>query len=185
MDNCINNIPLDNPDYISNVQTSHTSFCNDPIGDLNMNGNGCHFNVLPTSASVQFSMEFTSPATLTSISTGSQTNVNAFIVHLFDNNGQLITLDDGTNAVYVSTMVDGIPTVTGISNVLATSFNISVLNTVDGQAPNSVTFGLTACFPPTMDSTEVNRCLLLFFLLLSFICLSSRLCQRIYAHKYH
>jgi hypothetical protein len=157
MDNCVNNVPLDNPNYISNVQTSHASICNDPVGDLNINGNGCHFNVLPSSAPVKFSLELALPATLTSISTGSQTNVNAFTVHLFDSNGQLITHDDGTNAVYTSTMVNGAPTVTGISNVIAASFNISVLNTTDGQAPISVTFSLMACFPSSTNSSEVNN----------------------------
>jgi hypothetical protein len=165
---CIDNVPLDDPNYISDIQTSHTSVCNDPISDLNINGNGCHFNVLPSSESVKFSIEFAAPGTLTGVSTGSQTNVNAFTVHLYDSNGQLITLDDGTQAIYTSSIVNGVPTVIGISNVFAASFNISVLSTTDGQAPNGVTFGLMACFPPTDNSTEVSQNQLSFFCVIIF-----------------
>ncbi|CAF1548132.1 unnamed protein product [Adineta steineri] len=145
-DNCINNVPLDNPDYISNIRISHDSICDYPISDLNIYANGCHFNVLPSIEPVKFSIEFTSPVTLTTISTGSQTNINTFTIHLFDN--------DGTDVEYTSTMVNDIPVITDIPNILVTSFNISILSTIDEQSPNTVTFGLTACFPLTINSNE-------------------------------
>lgn len=184
MNNCVNNVPLDNTNYISNVQTSHPSLCNDPVGDLNIYGNGCHFNVLPSSATVQFSLNLALPAALTSVSTGSQTNVNVFTVHLFDTNGQLIALDNGTNAVYTSTIVNGVPTITGISNVLAASFNISVISTTDGQAPKSVTFGLMACFPSIANSSDVKKYLLSFILFLLFIYMRRQRWQEIHVHKF-
>ncbi|CAF1406194.1 unnamed protein product [Adineta steineri] len=144
--NCINNVPLDNPDYISNIRISHDSICDYPISDLNIYANGCHFNVLPSIEPVKFSIEFTSPATLTNISTGSQTNINTFTIHLFDN--------DGTHVEYTSTMVNDIPVITDIPNILVTSFNMSILSTIDEQPPNTVTFGLTACFPLIINSNE-------------------------------
>jgi hypothetical protein len=162
MNNCINNIPLDNTDYISNIETSAPAFCDNSISDLNIDRNGCDFDVLPLSTPIQFSITFTSPATLISVSTGSQTNVNTFAVELFDSNGQLITLDDGNTAVYTSTIVNDVPTVTGIANILIDSFNIDILDTVDGQAPNDVTFGITACFPLTVNSIDVNKLSFIF-----------------------
>ncbi|CAF4443462.1 unnamed protein product, partial [Adineta steineri] len=82
----------------------------------------------------------------TTISTGSQTNINTFTIHLFHN--------DGTHVEYTSTMVNDIPVITDIPNILVTSFNISILSTIDEQPPNTVTFGLTACFPLTINSNE-------------------------------
>ncbi|UJR30107.1 hypothetical protein I4U23_017648 [Adineta vaga] len=109
-DNCFNQIPLDNPDYISNIQTSHQSICDNPPSDFNINANGCHFNILPSSGPVTFSIRFKSPVVLSSVSMGIRTNVNTFIVQLFDTNGQLITSNDDMTGAYMSSVIDGILT---------------------------------------------------------------------------
>ena len=136
--------------------------CDNLPSDLNIDANGCHFNVPKLSGPVTISIRFTSPTVLSIISMGSRTNVDIFTVELFDDQGQLITSNDGSYAEYMSTIIDGKPTITDIEDVLITSISIKLLNTINGRTPTSVTLSLAACFPFLVNSNEVNVCVITF-----------------------